>query len=104
MRTLENRLNRLEQSQAFNYGDEFDEELFNFTFKRLLRVSGFGEITEKKRPHTSHFKGCLEGDRYKQPSNRLQAPYRANTKAVLTGVESKRLVYVLTRCDRGVYE
>ena len=49
--------------------------------------------TGKNRPHTSPFKGCLRGDRYKEPSNRLQAPCRANTKAVLTGVELPPLVY-----------
>lgn len=51
------------------------------------------ELTEKNRPHTSPFKGCLRGDRYKEPSNRLQAPCRANTQAVLTGVELPPLVY-----------
>ena len=51
-------------------------------------------LTGKNRPHTSPFKGCLRGDRYKEPSNRLQAPCRANTQAVLTGVELPPLVYV----------
>ena len=50
-------------------------------------------LTEKNRPHTSPSKGGLRGDRYKEPSNRLQAPYRANTKAVFTGVEAKRGFY-----------
>lgn len=50
-------------------------------------------LTGKNRPHTSPFKGCLRGDRYKVPSNRLQAPCRAYTKAVLTGVEVKRGFY-----------
>lgn len=63
-------------------------------------------LTEEKRPHTSPFKGCLRGDRYKEPSNRLQAPYRANTKAVLTGVENKRelppLVYVADNRATGL--
>ena len=48
------------------------------------------ELTGKNRPNISRFKGCLRGDRYKQPSNRLQVPCRANTKAVLTGVGNSR--------------
>lgn len=50
-------------------------------------------LTEKKRRIISRFKGCLRGDRYKEPSNRLQAPCRANTKAVFTEVEVKRGFY-----------
>ena len=48
------------------------------------------KLTGKNRPNISRFKGYLRGDRYKQPSNRLQAPCRANTKAVLTGVGNER--------------
>lgn len=46
-------------------------------------------MTGKNRPHISRFKGYLRGDRHKEPSNRLQAPCRANTKATLTGVEKE---------------
>lgn len=43
-------------------------------------------ITEKKRRTTSRFKGRLRGDRYKQPSDRLQAPYSPDTQDILTEV------------------
>lgn len=47
------------------------------------------ELTEKKRPHTSPAKGGLRAKGHKQPFDDLQAPCRANTQAVLTGVEGK---------------
>ena len=50
------------------------------------------ELTEKKRRNISRFKGCLRADRYKQPSSRLQTPYRANTQAVLTEVGIERVL------------
>lgn len=50
------------------------------------------ELTEKKRRNISRFKGGLRADRHKQPSNRLQAPYRANIKAVLTEVGIEKVV------------
>ena len=43
-------------------------------------------LTGKNRPHISLFKGGIRGDRYKEPFDRLQAPCRANTQAVFTGV------------------
>lgn len=50
------------------------------------------ELTEKKRPNVSRFKGVKKVETIQEPYQDLRTPYTGNTQAVLTEVEGKRII------------
>lgn len=50
------------------------------------------ELTEKKRPNVSRFKGVKEVETIQEPYQDLRTPYTGDTQAVLTEVEGKRII------------
>lgn len=50
------------------------------------------ELTEKKRPNVSRFKGVKKGETIQEPYQDLRTPYTGDTQAVFTEVEGKRII------------
>ena len=69
------------------------------------------ELTEKKRPNVSRFKGVKKVETIQEPYQDLRTPYTGNTQAVFTEVDGKKIVtthYLLNayiaNLKKGIHE